>query len=790
VNSNRTSRAPWALAAALAVALAGPQAAAKTPAYSDPAPSVEADALYLSDEGLRAFITDIDLVKLPKSKQPRGKRNIGLRFELIVKNLTEVEVDRPLRLVVSSNREVLNADGFTADGQPFVTVCADDCSVAPGSFGPRFDLELGGKTRRGRPFWPQFLVQYEAYDLNLLHFADIDGIGPIANARNFSGLVNLFRGEMPENTLVVSTGDNWIPGPAYAAGGNEALAPFVGIPGSGRADVAILNELGVAASAIGNHEFDEGVAAFAGIIASESSDSAEYPGAEFPYLSANIDFSTSDAADLVVADGQPAQPNALARSAVVTVDGEPIGLVGAASPTFPNISTPTGTVITPPLDDDAGFEINALAAEIQSAVDGLTAQGIDKIIVLSHMQVLDVERSFAPLLTDVDIIIGGGSNSVLLDGNDVLRLEDAGRIAGPYPETYSSANGEPVLLVNTDGDYKYLGRLLSAFDLRGRIVPESLDPMVNGAYASDDTSLSTLGLEVTPDAEVTGIIEAVEGVIAASEGNVFGITSVYIDGRRATVRTQEANAGNLTADANLAYARAYDPTVAFSLKNGGGIRDDIGDIVVPPGGSAAELLPPAEIPGIKPAGGISQADISNALRFNNGLVLLTLTAADIRDLFEQGIGFDVVGETQSGRFPQVGGIRFEFSAGAPIGSRIQTLELVDETGAVTETLVSGGALVVDPAATYRLVTLDFLVGDGGRDGYVAFPDDLTDPAVAYVELESLPEPTIFGDADFAPAGSEQDALAEYLSDNFLPPNAPFSEAETPREEDQRIVFLP
>jgi len=789
VYSKLTRRTAWSLAAALAVALAAPQAAAKSNSYADPAPSTDADALYLSEKGLRAFITDIDLIKLPKAKRRRGNRNIGLRFELIVKNRTDVDVDRPLRLVVSTNREVLNADGFTANGKPFVTVC-DDCNVAPGRFSPRFDLKLGGITKRGRPFWPRFLVEYEAYDLNLLHFADIDGIGPIANARNFSGLVNLFRGEMPENTLVVSTGDNWIPGPAYAAGADEALAPFVGIPGSGRADVAILNELGVAASAIGNHEFDEGVAAFAGIIASESSDSAEYPGAQFPYLSANVDFSTSDAADLVVADGQPAQPNALARSAVVTVDGEPIGLVGAASPTFPNISTTTGTVITPPLDDDADFDINALAAEIQSAVDGLTAQGIDKIIVLSHMQVLDVERSFAPLLTDVDIIIGGGSNSVLLDGNDVLRLEDAGRITGPYPETYTSAAGEPVLLVNVDGDYKYLGRLLSAFDLEGRIVPESLDPMVNGAYATDATSLSTLGLDVTPDAEVTGIIEAVEGVIAASEGNVFGITNVYIDGRRATVRTQEANAGNLTADANLAYARAYDPTVAFSLKNGGGIRDDIGDIVVPPGGSAAELLPPAEIPGIKPAGGISQADISNTLRFNNGLVLLTLTDADVRDLFEQGIGFDVVGETQSGRFPQVGGIRFEFSASAPIGSRIQTLELVDETGAVTETLVSGGTLVVDPAATYRLVTLDFLVGDGGRDGYVAFPDDLTDPAVNFVELEAQPEPAIFGDADFAPAGSEQDALAEYLSDNFLPPNAPFSEAETPRGEDQRIVFLP
>ena len=754
--------------------------------------SMSQASTFVAEKGLRTAVKDIDLSIIRSG----GRFTLGIQLDVAVKNLTGLQVDRPLRIVVKSNREVLNADGYTADGLPFVTICESECSLDPRAFTDRVGIKLGRRISfRPFGFLPKLTAEYGAFELNLLHFADIDGIGPLANARNFSGLVDLFRSEMPENTLLVSSGDNWIPGPTYSASGDDALAPFVGVPDTGRGDIAVLNALGVQASAVGNHELDEGVAKFASLINSEvvtndDGSTATWVGAQFPYLSSNIDFGPSDAAALVVADAAPAQPNSVARSAIVEVDGEAIGLVGAASPTFPNITSASGTVITPEATPEGDFSIEALAAEIQAAVDALTAQGIDKIIVLSHMQVLNVERAFAPLLSDVDIIIGGGSNTIQLDETDVLRAEDSGRTVASYPEVFSAGDGEPVLLLNTDGDYKYLGRLLSAFDLEGSILTAELDAEINGGYATDDVSLATLGLTVTPNATVTAIIDELEGVVAATESNVFGITDVYIDGRRSTVRTEESNMGNLTADANLAYARAYDPNVAFALKNGGGIRADIGDIVVPPGSSEAQFLPPAEIPGIKPAGGISQFDISETLRFNNGLVLMSLRADTLLELFNQGIGFDTVGVDQPGRFPQVGGIRFSFSQSAAIGSRIQTLELINDAGAVTETIVSGGALQVPADTVYRFVTLDFLVSDGGQDGYAAFPDDLTDPAINFVELESLAEPAQFGEASFAVSGSEQDALAEYLRANFFPPNAAFNDAETPREQDTRIVFLP
>ena len=68
----------------------------------------------------------------------------------------------------------------------------------------------------------------------------------------------------------------------------------------------------------------------------------------------------------------------------------------------------------------------------------------------------------------------------------------------------------------------------------------------------------------------------------AKESNVFGVSDVYLNGLRSSVRTEETNLGNLTADANLAIAKQTDPSVVISIKNGGGIRDDIGQLIVPP----------------------------------------------------------------------------------------------------------------------------------------------------------------------------------------------------------------
>ncbi|HAJ42298.1 MAG TPA: bifunctional metallophosphatase/5'-nucleotidase, partial [Alcanivorax sp.] len=279
---------------------------------------------------------------------------------------------------------------------------------------------------------------------------------------------------------------------------------------------------------------------------------------------------------------------------------------------------------------------------------------------------------------------------------------------------FTSAADEPVLVVNTDGDYKYLGRLVVRFDDDGVLLTDSLDDTVNGAYVTDETMAENL--EGTPNSDVTTIVTALEDVLAARDGNILGRTAVYLDGRRNQVRTQETNLGNLTADANLWLARQYDPSVQVSIKNGGGIRDDIGYFVIPPGSTSEddlEFFPPAanESAG-KAEGDISQFDLEGSLRFNNTLTVGDVTAAELHQLLEHAVAKV---EGVAGQFPQVAGLRFSFDPtrqglrstanGDDVdqaGERVRSLALVDDNGAVLDTLVQNGAVVGDANRVIRL----------------------------------------------------------------------------------------
>ena len=640
------------------------------------------------------------------------------------------------------------------------------------------------------------------FTLQLLHASDMDGAtGALDNVEGFSAVLDTFRSEYADNTLVLSSGDNYIPGPRFFAAGDESNDPVLGVSGDGRGDIALLNAMDFQAAALGNHELDRGTGVFASIIDAETGDSGAYPGANFPYLSSNLVFTgDEDLNPLVVSDGQDASQVAgrLAASAVVTVAGERIGVVGATTPHLARI-TGTGGIIVSPTDES---DLDALAAIIQQAVDALIARDIDKVILLAHMQQIAIEMELATRLSGVDIIVAGGSDTILADDNDRLRPGD--EAADTYPLTFDSPTGEPVLLVNTDADYRYLGRLVVGFDDEGVVMLDSLDPSTSGAYATDEQGIRESGGQ--PIAEVTRIADSLRSVLRERGGNVVGSTSVYLNGRRIDVRTQETNLGNLIADANLWTARQLDTEVAVSLKNGGGIRDDIGIIVQPPGttepANVMFLPPPADSAAGRREGDISQFDIEGTLRFNNGLAIVPLTAAQLVEIVEYSVAFDGVGEVTHGRFPQVGGMRFSFDPSAPPGNRVRSLAVVDEDGSVTDRVVEDGELVGDPDRTIKMVTLNF-VANGG-DGY-PFPV----PTPGRIDLSgeadqpnppnaSLPDTngngvidapvlTDPGLATFTSPGTEQDALAEYLAHFHI--ETPYAISDTPPLDDQRIQNL-
>ena len=631
----------------------------------------------------------------------------------------------------------------------------------------------------------------------------------------------------------------------------------------GRADITIMNVIGFDASAVGNHEFDNGSDIFENIINYDSEEGnslsgvgvssitdefgadalnflqeVDWPGAQFPYLSANLDFSgdgdlgslftneilssTDFLSDLLSAreplpgsegdfpqifetagDVPDSNDSKIAPATIIEQGGEFIGVVGATTQLLESLSSPTGTsVIGGPFTDN---DMAQLASVLQPIIDDLIAgdpangrEPVNKIILTSHLQQIALEQELANLLSGVDVILAGGSDTLLADETDVLRPGDVA--AGPYPVETTDADGNPVVIMSTDGEYSYVGRLVIEFDANGNVITDSIDAEVSGAYATTDetvldvtgeTDIETAIANSEKATDVAHIVDAVQDVVIATDSNVFGETDVFLDGVRGSVRTEETNMGNLTADANLAVARSVDDTVLVSLKNGGGIRAPIGEV-----DSNGNELPTAANPlSGKEAGEISQLDIENTLRFDNGLTLITLTPEQLLQVLNHAVAATGPGATP-GQFAQVGGVNFSFDPSLPAGDRVQSVALVDELGNKTA-IVENGAVVDGAPSGIRIVTLDFLASGG--DGY-PYPDFVAaDPTFANrVDLDTIDPTTIDGEldgnADFSGFGGEQDALAEFLAANHPVVDGPdgpndFDQAETPPELDERIQNL-
>ncbi len=673
-----------------------------------------------------------------------------------------------------------------------------------------------------------FEIEPQRYTLQLLHFADAEaGLLASTTAPNLAALVDAFDDDF-SNTLILAGGDNFLPGPFLAAGTDPSVAAAINATtgstiGStvpiGAADIAIHNIIGVEASTIGNHEFDLGSNAFAATFAPGGG----WVGAAFPYMSANLEFSGDSAlnprfTDTLDGAGDPTAtlvPEAstltgrIAPATVIEKGGEKIGLVAATTQILEAISSPSGTEVKGfPTGPGANGEIDdmeLLAAQLQPIIDELIAEGINKIILMAHLQQIGNEQELASLLRGVDIILAAGSNTRLGDDDDTAVAfpghDDV--FQGDYPLTVTDLDGKTTLIVNTDNEFTYLGRLVVDFDANGDIILNSItdNEPINGAYASTEENVAAAwGVDVedldttafadgTKGGDVKLITGAVQNVITVKDSNVFGFTDVYLEGERAFVRNEETNLGNLSADANaFAFKQASGDDDAFvvSLKNGGGIRAQIGSLSLPdPVTGDIDKLPPGENPGVKPEGGVSQLDIENSLRFDNKLMAFDTTAEGLKALLEHG----VASYGNQGRFPQLGGVKFSFDPTLPAGSRVSDIALIDENGLVVAKLFDDGVLLSGVPALITIVTLSFTANGG--DGYPAkangsnFRYILEDGTLS----EPVDEALDFTAVQPADALGEQDALAQFMETFHGTTETAFDEADTPISEDTRIQNL-
>ncbi|MDZ4667243.1 MAG: choice-of-anchor I family protein [bacterium] len=647
-----------------------------------------------------------------------------------------------------------------------------------------------------------------AFQMQVLHASDMEsGVDAPIDAPNFAAVLDTLEGTYA-NTVKLASGDCFIPSPFLSAGEDPSMATPLRntassyYPGTtsglraaiGRTDVAMMNIMGFQGSAFGNHEFDLGtpeVNSIIGVDIRSNGADKRWVGAQFPYLSANLNFANDinlsyltttqrlsvDSFKTSAGITANSQKKGIAPSAIIEMNGERVGIIGATTQLLANISSPGLTTGLAGSSDN----MPALAAVLQPVIDSLRAMGINKIILMSHLQQLANEKALAPLLKGVDIIIAGGSHSLCADGNDRLRAGIA--VADRYPILTVNYDNEPLAILNTTSEWKYIGRFVCDFDSVGRLIPNLLDSTINGAYAADTAMVTSLYgtyaagfITGSKGANVRTLTSAIATVINAKDGNKFGKTNVFLEGRRNFVRTEETNFGNLTADANLWYAREYDNQVRVSIKNGGGIRSAIGNVNAV--GSNVILENTLANPSAgKVKGDISQLDIENSLRFNNGLVIARTNAAGLKRLIEHGISATISNATP-GQFPQVGGVMFSYDTTKTAGNRIQSFVITDSTGNRLDTIVRNGLLVGDTTRIFKFVTLDFLYSGGDNYPFAANANNR-------VNLDTALKAA--GIATFTTIGKEQDAFAEYMA-TFHSSNA-YSIRDTTLKGDRRIQLL-
>jgi 5'-nucleotidase len=511
--------------------------------------------------------------------------------------------------------------------------------------------------------------------------------GPFAGAARFVTLVNEQRdtaNALGHAVLTLSSGDNFLAGPEFLASLNDGV--FY--------DARVLSAIDYDAIILGNHDFDFGPGLLADFIGQVDAD--------IPYVSANLDFSAS-------ADLNPLVGNRLFASVIVekdVLDGgggtvtERFGIVGATTPDLPFISSPGDVVVN---QDVVGI--------VQAEVDALTAQGVNKIVLVTHLQGIANEVNLVSQITGVDIVIAGGGDDLLENPAipDSSELVPGDTSDGVYPTIVQDAGGNDVPIVTTAGEYKYLGKLVAEFDDAG--VLTSIDT------GSGPLRVSGISPEFTvPDQDIVDtVVTPVLAGIGALATNIIADNQVTLDGVRNNVRSRETNIGNLVTDAFLFEVSKLVPGLTgpvVAMNNGGGIRNN-------------SLIGPGTQDGAIDSRDLSQLNTFDILPFLNFLAIVPdVTPERLKLLMENAVSRV---ENRDGRFAQIAGFEIVYDPTAQAlvlnldgsvavdGARIVSIRLADGT------FIVRNGKIVKGAPTVTVATTDFSARGGDQYPFGGLP---------------------------------------------------------------------
>lgn len=394
----------------------------------------------------------------------------------------------------------------------------------------------------------------------------------------------------------------------------------------GKAEAEFLNLMKFDAMTVGNHEFDDGEDALVPFLEE----------IKFPVLSANV-----------LASAKSGVGDRIKPSMVIEVGGQKIGIVGAVTNDTPEIASPGPEILI-------SNDLNAIKAE----VDKLKAEGVNKIIALTHVG-YPRDKELIAKIPGVDVVVGGHSHSLL--SNTDAKAE------GPYPTMVDNPEGYKVPVTQAASYSKYLGEFKVVFDDAGVVKEASGDPLY-------------LDKSIVPDAAVLARIAELGAPIEELKKKEVSETTAAIDGSREACRARECEMGNLITDAMLDRVKGQGVTIA--IQNGGGIRASIDQGVV------------------------TMGEVLTVLPFQNTLATFQLAGKDIVASLEAGVSEIEEGK---GKFPQVGGLKYALDKSVkPNEGRVSSVEVMED----------GAWKPIDPEKIYGVVTNNFV--RAGGDGYKLF----------------------------------------------------------------------
>ncbi|MDJ0349947.1 ExeM/NucH family extracellular endonuclease [Cryobacterium sp. PH29-G1] len=489
-------------------------------------------------------------------------------------------------------------------------------------------------------------------ELNLLNINDfhgrIDG-----NTVKFAGTVEeLKAGYGDDNSLFLSSGDNI--GASLFASASQKDQPTIDV----------LNALALAASSVGNHEFDQGFGDLTGRV-SDSTD--------FDYLGANVyELGT--------------ETPAMQEYAIIDVAGVKVGVIGAVTEETPSLVSPNG-IATLSFGDPVAA-VNRVAAQL---TDGDPLNGEADVLIAEYHEGAGEGIPDGATL-EQELAVGGAFASIVNDTSAEVDAIFTGHTHKQYAwdaQVPGAADGvtRPVLQTGSYG--ANIGQVVLSYDLTTGDTTTVQNRNVARSTAED----ADLVAAYPRVAEVQSITTA-----ALAEAAILGdvpVGSVTADITRACTDGVAPCSEDRMAPSTLGSLVANSLRDSLADPNIGGA--EIG--VVNPGGMRADLSQ-------APDGVVTYAEANAVLPFLNNLWTTSLTGAQFKTVLEQQWQTNADGTIPSRPFLQLGlsdNVNYTFDASRAAGDR------------VTGIWIDGAQ--IDPAQSYRIGSFNFLLtgGDNFRE---------------------------------------------------------------------------